>query len=330
MERFTGFDAIEQQVLRLPQRPVVALANAQDDAALAALVQAQNKGVVKGILIGDEGKIRSLLAELGARAEDYEIVSHVGPESEAAALAVSLVRQGRADIPMKGLMQTSSFMRAVLDKEGGLLPPGALLGQAAVFEFADPDTQETRLMIVSDCAVNISPDYAAKEGLIRNVVHLANRLGIEEPRVAVVTPLEEVNEKILSTVDAAELVRANKAGKLAGCVVGGPLALDNALSRKAAAHKGIEDPVAGRADILLMPDLCAGNIFFKSLVYIAGVRTAAALCGTRSPVVMTSRTDTVQNKYYSILLAAFTCTNSENLNTPAGKQISANMHNNQL
>lgn len=307
-----SFAGIEEQAAKLPRKPIVALANAQDEYALPALAQARKAGIVEGVLIGDETEINGILREIGEDGADYTILHHAGTENEAALLAVGMVQEGRADIPMKGLMQTSSFMRAILDKEKGLLPEGALLSQATVFELADPDTGGERLMIVTDCAVNIAPDYAAKKRIVENSVRLASSLGIKTPRVAAVTPLEAVNPRIQSTVDAAELAEAGKRGEIAGCVVDGPLALDNALSESAARHKGIGGPVAGRADILLMPDLGAGNIFFKSLVYVAGVKTAAALCGTASPVVMTSRTDTPQNKYYSILLAAINCHATKN------------------
>ncbi len=285
------------------KRASVALAGAHDPAALAALMQAVERGYAHGLLLGDREKILEELDRQGLAAHDCEIIPVDGGEQEAADRAVRMVSGGEADIPMKGLMQTSSFMRALLNKEWGLLPPDALLSQATIFEQnVNNPGRETRLMLLTDCAINIAPDLEAKKKILANGVELARGLGFEAPRAAVVTPLEVVNPKIQSTVDACEL-QAWAAEGLPGCEVEGPLALDNAVCGEAARHKGVSGPVAGHADILLLPDLGAGNILFKSLVFFARANCCAALCGTSSPVVMTSRTDTPTNKYYSVLLA---------------------------
>lgn len=195
-------------------------------------------------------------------------------------------------------MQTASFMRAILDKEAyGFVPEGGQLSQATVMEY------QGRLMIATDCAVNVAPDYSEKVKIINNAVKLAGKLGIQCPKVAVITPVEVVNPKMQSTIDAAMLSMAARRGQIKNCLVDGPLALDNALSADAARHKGITSQVAGQPDILLMPDLCAGNIFTKSLTYFAHMVSSGTLNGTTVPVVMTSRTDTPEDKYDSILTA---------------------------
>lgn len=288
------FEEIEKRLITQRAMLRIALANAQDRDALSALVHAKKRGIAKGILIGDTARIASLLAEMDEPAAHYDLIPCEG-EIESAKMAISLVRNGGADIPMKGIMQTSAFMKAVLDKENGLLPPGALLSQATVLE----DTARGRITIISDCAVNISPDLHAKQKIILNAVRLAWVLGIECPKVAVISAVEVVKESIPSTVDAKALAEMD----WQDCVVDGPLALDNAVSAEAAGHKGIKSRVAGCADILLMPDLCTGNVFTKSLTFYAGLPSAGVLCGTTSPVIMTSRTDTPQNKYHSILIA---------------------------
>lgn len=276
----------------------IALAGAHDDDTLAAVVNARRNGVISAVLIGRGDEIKKLLLEMDEDPQAYTIIEKES-EQECAMTAFRLVREGKADIPMKGLMQTSSFMRAILDKQLGFLREGALLSQATVLDFR----QENRLMIISDCAVNIAPEYKDKVKILQNAVLLAGKLGFETPKVAVVTPVEVVNPVIQSTVDAAMLSKAAERGQIKGCIVDGPLGLDNAVSEHAARHKGIVSPVAGHADILLMPDLSTGNVFTKSLGYFGGLVSSGTLNGTTSPVIMTSRTDTPENKYCSILTA---------------------------
>lgn len=295
---FHSFEEVEKYVLGNGICKTVALAGAHDEPALSALIEAKRKGVVKGILIGDESAILELLAQYGESAADYEIINETD-EREAANKAVAKVREGAADMPMKGLMQTASFMRAILNKETGLLPPGKVLSQCTVFEWPEKD----KLMFASDCAVNITPDAEAKAKILVNAVDLACAFGVETPKVAVISAVEKVNEKIPSTMDAADL----KARTWDGCLVDGPFALDIALDEEAAHHKGVESEVAGNADILLMPDLCAGNVLHKALHFFAHFETAGALCGTEMPVIMTSRTDTPRTKYDSILTAIMQC-----------------------
>ena len=282
---FKNFAEIEEYVRNSGIKKRIALACAHDDDALSAVVMAVSRGVAQGILIGRENEIRALLEKMGENAENYTIIDN-GNEQESARMAFQMVVDGKADIPMKGLMQTATFMRAVLNKEMGFVPPKGLLSQATVLEYK----QQDRLLIVSDCAVNIAPTYEEKVKIIQNSARLAHALGCPAPKVAVVSAVETVNPAIPSTVDAAMLSAAFRRGQIKGCgAVDGPFGLDNAVD------------VA--AEILIMPDLCTGNVFTKSLTYFANLPSAGTLLGTTSPVIMTSRSDTPENKYASILMA---------------------------
>ncbi len=294
MTMFRTFDEIEEYILSNKIVKKIALCGAHDEPALSALVEAKRKGVVECILIGDRPEILNLLAELKEKPEDYEII-HEPDEVVAAKMAVALVKEGKADIPMKGLMQTSSYMRAILDKDKGLLPEGRILSECTPFEYPD----QNRIMFVTDCAVNINPDLQAKVHLVRNSVELAHCFGVENVKVAALSSLEKVNPKMPSTVEADTLARM----QWDDCVVEGPFALDNAVSEEAAKHKGMESKVAGRADVLLCSCLDMGNVIHKGLNFFAHLKTAGALCGTESPVILTSRTDSPNTKYNSILTA---------------------------
>ena len=293
-----SFQDVERNISKGESRKRIVLAGAHDEPALKALIRAKRKGAATGILIGDEAKILELLDSSREPADAYTII-HEPEEQRAAALAVSMVRKHEADIPMKGLMQTSAFLRAILDRETGLLPQGSLLSQSTVFVYPDQD----RIMFASDCAVNITPGLEEKVKIIRNAVHLARCFGIAKPKVAAISALEKVNEKIPGSADAAALSKM----EWEDCEVGGPYALDIAADAGAARHKGVGDAVAGQADILLMPDLCTGNVFHKTLHYFAHYDTASVLCGAQVPVILTSRTDSPDTKYHSVLTAVMQC-----------------------
>ena len=296
---YKSFDEIESVILSdLTNRKRLVLANAGDYEALDAVVTARRRGVIDAVLLGNTAEIRAILEKLGED-EANSRMEETATEEEAANRAMQMVRAGEADIPMKGLMQTASFMRAALNKEYGIVPEEALISQATVLEWQE----KGKLLIIGDCAINIAPDCTAKEKILRNSVRLAHSLGMDRPNVAVISAVEVVREKIPSTVDARTL----SALPWEDCVVGGPFALDNAVSETAAKHKGISHPVAGNADVLIMPDLCTGNVFTKSLTFFAHLRSAGAVCGTTVPMVMTSRSDTPENKYFSILVAVMQC-----------------------
>lgn len=295
---FHSFSEIEDYLLKSAVRKRVALAGCQDPDALASIVCACKKGLVEMIGFGKIEKTKQLLRDMGEHPEDYELYD-VPDGAEAARSACRLVFEGQADLPMKGQLQTAEFMRAVLDKSLGFFKEGSLLSQATVMEFPE----ENRLILISDCAINITPGYAEKIKIIENAVKLAGYLRIEMPKVAVVCPVEVVNPKMPSTIEAAMLSKAAQRGQIKGCLLDGPLGLDNAINMHAATGKGIVSEVAGCADILIMPDLASGNIFSKAINYFAHLSSSGSVCGTEIGVIMTSRTDTPEDKYNSILVA---------------------------
>ena len=246
-----------------------AVAAAHDSDALFSVVAARRERILDAILVGDGKKIEKLLAEQGEKASDWAIIDEMD-DAKAAQIVAKLVADNKVDMPMKGLLQTGAFLKAVLDKNLGLLADNALISQATIVHYR----QENRMMVVSDCAINVAPDYGKKLKIVQNSVGLSHKLGIAKPKVAIVAPLEQVNPDIQATADAAMLTLANMRGQLKGCIVDGPLGLDNAISLEAAEHKGIKSEVAGRADVLIVPDLASGNILDKALRYFAGYKTA--------------------------------------------------------
>ena len=278
-------------------RSKLAVAVAQDAEVLLAVDAAARLGIASAILVGDEGEIRAIAEKLNISLEDYEIV-HEADKVEACRKAVKLVRDKEADVVMKGIVDTSVILKAVLDKEIGLrMSP--VLSHVAVFEVPGFD----RLFYLSDAAMNIAPDLETKKHILRNTVQVAHALGNENPIAACLCAVEKVNPKMQATLDAAALVEANQNGEIEGCTVIGPLALDNAISVEAAHHKGITDPNAGHADILLVPAIEVGNVFYKSMVFMARAKNAGVIVGAKAPVVLTSRADSDETKLNSIALA---------------------------
>lgn len=296
-EQFHNFKEIEDYVLKSGIKKVIALAGAHDSYALEALVHARRKGLADGILIGHAAEIGRLLQDMGEEKAQYQIID-CQDNTEMTKIAVRLVHEGKADMPMKGLLHTSDFMRPILNKETGLLPKGNILSQATLIE----DAGRGRFFQITDCAINIAPDVEQKKKIIMNAAGLANILGVETPKVAVVSALETVNPKIPSTVEAEALMQANKAGEMPGCIVEGPFGFDNAVSAEAARHKGIDSQVAGQADILVVPELCCGNMLTKCFIFFTDISCCGVLLGTQVPVIAVSRTDTPENKYRGILL----------------------------
>lgn len=275
----------------------LAVAVAQDAEVLLAVDKAHRLGIATATLVGEESEIRSIAAQLNIDLADYEIVQE-SDKVEACRKAVKLVRDKQADVVMKGIVDTAIILKAVLDKEIGLRD-APVLSHVAVFEVPGYD----RLFYLSDAAMNIAPDVEAKKHILKNTVKVAHALGNENPIAACLCAVEKVNPKMQATLDAAALVEANKAGEINGCTVIGPLALDNAISVEAAHHKGITDPNAGRADILLVPAIEVGNVFYKSMVFMAQAKNAGVIVGAKAPIVLTSRADSDETKLNSIALA---------------------------
>ncbi|HOS70518.1 MAG TPA: phosphate butyryltransferase, partial [Bacillota bacterium] len=275
----------------------IAVAVAQDPEVLSAVNAAKKLGIAEAILIGDREEIIKASEECGIDIGTYEIID-IKDKNEASRKAVEMVSGGKAHIVMKGIVDTAIVLKAVLDENIGLRT-GNVLSHVAVFEVPGYD----RLFYVTDPAMILAPNLIQKKQIIENVVQVANALGNYNPKVAVLAAVEKVNPKMQATLDAAELVKMNESGELKGCVVGGPFALDNAISVEAARHKGVTHPVAGLADVLLVPFIEVGNVLYKSMVYYAGSKVAGVLVGAKAPVVMTSRADSDEAKLNSIAIA---------------------------
>ncbi len=276
----------------------IVVVSAEDLAVLLAVHEAMKAGIVTPVLVGNSVKIQALLKEAGMQAEGIQIIDEPEPE-KAAAASVKLISQGGGDILMKGMIATAPFLRAVLDKEYGLKQNGTL-SHFALFQFGNYH----KLLGITDAAMNIKPEFNEKIDILNNATSVMRRLGVEKPKVAVLAPMETVNPKIESSVHAAMMTMMNKRNQIKGCLVDGPLALDNAISMEAAGHKGIVSEVAGDADIILVPDLDTGNALYKSIGFIANGLVAAIITGAKVPVVLTSRADSEHSKLMSIALAA--------------------------
>ncbi|HYF84296.1 MAG TPA: phosphate butyryltransferase [Clostridia bacterium] len=277
---------------------IIAVAVAQDIEVLSAVNGAKDLGIANAILVGDKDEISKAAKECGVDINKFDIID-IKEKDEACRKAVELVSTGKAHIVMKGLVDTSVILKAVLDEKIGLRT-GNVLSHVAVFDVSGYD----RLFYVTDAAMNIAPNVLQKKQIIENAVQVANALGNDNPKVALLAAVEKVNPKMQATLDAAELVKMNESGELTGCTLGGPFALDNAVSVEASKHKGIIHPVAGYADILLVPDIEAGNILYKSMVFLARAKNAGVIVGAKAPVVLTSRADSDEAKLNSIAIAA--------------------------
>lgn len=291
------FEEIEDYIIKNKIKKTIALCGSHDDAALSAVVDAKRKGIVDAILIGDEEKTKELLTEMGEPIEDYEF-ENVLEERKAARKAVKYVVEGRADFPMKGIMQTESFLMALVNPIIKLVKEDGIVSHVGVFYYPDAD----KLIFITDAARNISPTVEDKKRIINNAVEYVRAFGHDKIRVAVLSAVEFENPAIPSTMDAAELSKMEWPEDV---IVEGPYALDNALSEESAKHKGISGEVAGKADIVVVPDLNSGNVLYKAVTYIAHHTMGGTMLGTGFPSICASRADSPLSKYYSILLAIF-------------------------
>ena len=280
------------------KRKKVSVAVAQDEPVLEAIKAAKEQGIADAILVGDKNKIKEIADSIGMDITQFEVI-HEPDVKKAALFAIQLVSSGRADMVMKGLVDTATFLRSVLNKEVGLRT-GKVMSHVSVFEIEGFD----RLIFLTDAAFNTYPDLKQKVQIINNSVMVAEACGIENPKVAPVCAVEVVNPDMPATIDAALLSKMNDRGQIKGCVVDGPLALDNALSEEAAHHKGITGPVAGKADVIMLPNIETANVMYKTLTYTSNSRNGGILVGTSAPVILTSRADSFETKVNSIALAA--------------------------
>jgi len=274
------------------------VACAADSHVLEAVEMARLNNIIEGILVGKETDIVSILKELNIDSSNYEIIDEKDNQ-KACELSVKLVSSNKADFLMKGLVDTSIILRAALNKEYGLRTENRI-SHVSVLEVPTHD----KLILMSDGAMNIAPNLDEKRQIIENSVKIAHSIGNTTPKVGVIGAIEKLNPQMEATVHAIELKEMNKNNIITGCIVGGPFALDNAINKEAALHKGVTDPIAGDVDILIMPRIEAGNVFYKTMMFLAGAKGASVIAGAQKPIVLTSRADSTESKFYSIALSA--------------------------
>ena len=280
--------------VKLPRPAVLAVAAAEDEPVIEAVLAAKKLGLVTPILFGDETKIRELLGD----ETDIEVVATSSPE-ESAHLACQAADEGRADMILKGLLETKTLLKEVLNKEFDL-KRSPVLSHVMVY---DVPTYH-KLLLTTDGGMVAYPTLEQKVEMVKNAVVVGHKLNIECPKVAAVCAVEKVNDKMPCTLDARALQEMNEKGEILDCVIQGPLAMDNAISKEAAEHKGITGEVVGDTDIILVPNIESGNIMGKTLSYLAGAVNAGIIMGAKVPVLLVSRADTAEAKLYSILLGA--------------------------
>lgn len=290
---------IYEYVKALPAK-VIAVAAAGDEAVLQAVADARKEGLVRGRLYGNVERIQMLLSQLGELPECYEIIN-ADSDQIAAELAVKDVSSGKADIVMKGLMDSGAFIRALLNKKYGLRNGDRMLSAVAALNVSIEG--EDRVIFISDPGFIPAPDLYGKKQIILNAVDILHDLGYAEPKVAVLSANEVVNPKMSSSTDAAALQEMYNNGEISGCRVCGPISVDLALSKHSAQHKGYNEPIAGNADILIVPTLETGNALLKGIQYTTGCAAGGAVAGTIKPVVFTSRADSAETKKNSIAMA---------------------------
>ncbi len=295
---FTKLDQIIEAVVNRPRKRLV-VAYAQDSHTLQAVSEAVDRGIVDATLVGDPEEIGRVCRENGIDTQKFTMIAE-SVDVRCVEKAVRIIHEGKADLLMKGLVSTDKYMRGILNKEYGLLPPKGVLSHVVVLQFPD----YPRLVLASDVAVIPAPDLNQKVAIAKYLIRTAGILGNENPKMAFVTPTEQMLPGIPSCVDAAILAKMADRGQLGPVIADGPLALDVALFEEVARTKKLSSPVAGHADCLLFPNIDAANAFFKSATKLAHAELAGMVVGTKVPCVLTSRGDSMASKLYSIALAA--------------------------
>jgi phosphotransacetylase len=293
------YEALLERCSSLEAIPT-AVAHPCEKSALAGAVEAGEMGLINPILVGPAAKIGEIAREAGIAIGKAEIVD--APHSHAsAAKAVELVRQGKAELLMKGSLHTDELLGAVVARETGLRT-----GRRISHVFVMDVPTYHKVLIVTDAAINIAPALEDKADICQNAVDLCVSLGLQRPKVAVLAAVETVNSKMPATLDAAALCKMADRSQITNCIIDGPMAFDNAISKQAAITKGIESEVAGDPDILLVPDLEAGNILAKQLIFLANADSAGLVLGARVPIILTSRADSVRSRIASCAVAVLT------------------------
>lgn len=293
-----NFDDLLEQVKKQPEKRLVAV-NGVDVNTLEALNKAVEMGLVKAILTGDKGRIEETCSNLNIDINNYEII-HTLTEREATEKAVGLIHDGEADLIMKGMVSTDKFMKVLLKKEYGLVPPRGILSHVALME--NPNYH--KLLVFSDAGVIPYPDLQQKISMTRYLIQTAQSLGIEKPKVAVIAPTEQIIISIQSCMDGATIAKMSEHGQIEGGEVDGPMALDVAINRNSASIKGFTSPVAGDADCLLFPNIDAANVFYKTNSKLCNAQMAGIIAGAKVPAVVVSRGDSERIKFNSIAMAS--------------------------
>jgi phosphate butyryltransferase len=291
----TMHDLVKRAQSFSPKKIVVAAA--EDEHVLEAIHMAKEAKLIEPILIGNQKEIEKILTKLKIYYKDYQIIDEIDPII-ACEKAVKLVSFNKADILMKGYVDTSIILRAALDREYGLRTPNRL-SHVSIMEIPNYH----KLIMMSDGAMNIEPDVDQKQEIIENGVDILHSLGLKNPNVGIICAVEKINAKMQATLDAQELILRNQNDRIKGCIIGGPFALDNAINKEAALHKGLTDEMAGDVDFLVMPQIESGNVFYKSMMFLANAKSASLIAGARKPIVLTSRADSKESKFNSIALA---------------------------
>ncbi|HAR86994.1 MAG TPA: phosphate butyryltransferase [Clostridium sp.] len=286
------------ELAKKKEKKTMAVAVAQDNVVLEAVIKAVDMGIINAILVGNEDEIKTIAKDSNIDLSRVRIINECDI-TKAAAKAVELVTKGEANYVMKGLLGTSDLLKAVLNKEANLRTNN-LLSHVMVYDVKSYD----KLLLLTDGGMIPYPELKDKIGILKNAVTVAKALEIDMPKVAPICAVEVINPSMQATLDAAALSAMNKRGQIKGCIIDGPLGLDNAISKEAAHHKGIVSDVAGEVDILLVPNIEAGNFLGKSMTYFAGAESAGVIVGAKCPVVLVSRADSAKSKLYSIALGS--------------------------
>ena len=306
MKAINTFDELIEYVKKIESKKV-AVAAANNAAALHAVVDAKKIKAADSILVGDAVEIEKKLQSFGLEKPfPFEIIDEKD-DKKAVEIAVSLIREKKADMLLKGKVDTSTLMKAVLNKETGLRT-GGVLSDAFIFQFDDKQS-DNKLIIISDGGLNLNPDLNQKIEIIKNSVEVAHALGNTLPKVALLSAAETVNQNLPNTLDAAIISKMNERGQIKGCLIDGPLALDNAISPEAAKEKGIKSQVAGYADIIITGNIETANALAKGTTYFAKLRLGHVVMGAKAPILIPSRSDTADAKLLSICLGVMVCNN---------------------
>ncbi len=296
---FQKISQIEEGLVKQKGKKRLALAGSHDQPALEAVLEAHRRGYIEPVLFGKLKETKNMASVLGydLSAVECHDIDDIGSSVQQAVQAVS---SGEAQVLMKGASGTAELMRGILNKEWGLRT-GGLLSHLAMFEIPG----YARLLSLTDVAISIAPGFEDKTQITKNAIDFLHAIGNQSPNVAIIAAVEKVYEAMPATLDAEKLVELAKSGYFGRCTMEGPLALDNAISKESAEHKGIDSQIAGQADLLVMPQIESGNVLYKALNLFTKCKVAAVVLGAKAPVVLTSRSDSHEAKLNSILLAAF-------------------------